>query len=198
MYGETLPEGLKKNQKLPNTILTPTTKAGIGEHDMPLSGKQIVEQKLLSPEQWAEVSDVALKLFARGRELSAERGLILVDTKYEFGYDEQGLLTLADEIHTPDSSRYWKADSYALRMGEGKEPESLDKEFLRLWITARCDPYKDPIPSIPEETLVEFSAKYIALYETITGKTFEPAATEFPIRARVRKALQKYVKNGRR
>ncbi len=198
MYGETFPDGMKKNEKLPKTILTPTTKAGTGEHDMPITGEQIVSQKLLTAEQWKEVSEVALKLFERGSELAARRGLILVDTKFEFGYDEQGVLTIADEILTPDSSRYWIADTYEARMAEGKEPESLDKEFLRLWISSRCDPYKDPIPPIPDDTLVDFSAKYIALYETITGKAFEPAPAEFPIRARIRKALQKYVKNGKR
>lgn len=194
MYGATLPDGMKKNQKLPATLLTPTTKGDVGEHDLPISGEEIVAKGLLSAEKWKELADTALKLFARGRELAAKRGLILVDTKYEFGYDDNGRLTLADEVHTPDSSRYWKMNSYESRMAEGKEPESLDKEFLRLWIASKCDPYKDPIPDIPEDTLAEFSAKYIALYETISGKKFDPSPSPLPIRERIRENLKKYMK----
>lgn len=196
LYGTPLPDGMKKNEKLPHTLLTPTTKGDAGEHDLPITGEQIVAQGLLSAQKWQELAETALALFARGRERAAKRGLILVDTKYEFGYDDQGRLTLADEVHTPDSSRYWKQDSYAARLLEGKEPESLDKEFLRLWISQRCDPYKDPIPEIPDDTMVDFSSRYMALYETISGKTFEPAASDFPIRERILQNLRKYVKGG--
>lgn len=191
LYGHRLPEGLKKNQKLPATILTPTTKGAVGAHDVPVTADEIVARGLLTKTQWDEVARLSLALFARGREIAAKNGLILVDTKYEFGIDEKGAIVLADEIHTPDSSRYWIAASYAERFARGEEPESLDKEFLRLWISARCDPYKEPIPDIPPETLVEFSGKYIRLYEQVTGETFRPAEPETPVRVRIEKNLRR-------
>jgi phosphoribosylaminoimidazole-succinocarboxamide synthase len=200
LYGHKFPDGLKKSQKLPQTIITPTTKAEQGEHDAPITAEEIVKQKLLTQAQWDELSRLALAVFARGREIAAKNGLILVDTKYEFGTDpETGKITLADEIHTPDSSRYWIAETYQKKFETGANPDSLDKEFLRLWINARCDPYKDPIPEIPAETLIEFSEKYIRLYEQVTGKTFERASLDTPLRERIRNALKKelpeYFKN---
>jgi phosphoribosylaminoimidazole-succinocarboxamide synthase len=111
--------------------------------------------------------------------------VILVDTKYEFGADEHGRITLADEIHTPDSSRYWLASSYAERFEGGLDPESLDKDFLRRWISARCDPYRDPIPPIPRETLIEFAERYITLFETVTGLPFVAPDEVTPIRQRI-------------
>jgi phosphoribosylaminoimidazole-succinocarboxamide synthase len=191
LYGVPFPDGLVKNQKLPDTVLTPTTKADKGEHDAPITPKEIVAKGLLSQAQWDELARLSLALFARGREIAARNGLILVDTKYEFGVDETGRITLADEVHTPDSSRYWLTKSYAERLQAGKEPESLDKEFLRLWIRERCDPYKDPIPTIPAETLVAFSEKYIRLYETVTGKKFEKPSLAQPVRDRVEANLRK-------
>lgn len=191
LYGIDFPDGLAKNQKLPRTILTPTTKAAQGAHDAPISPAEIVERGLLSQAQWDELARVSLALFARGREIAAKNGLILVDTKYEFGVDGDGRITLADEVHTPDSSRYWKADSYAARLAAAAEPESLDKEFLRLWIATRCDPYKDPIPEIPPDTLLEFSGKYIALFEQVTGKRFDPPSLDRPVRERVAASLKK-------
>ena len=192
VYGQELPDGMVKNVKLPKTILTPTTKAsGPGGHDEPITAEEIVEQGLLTQSQWDELARISLELFARGREISAANGLILVDTKYEFGVDEDGTITLADEVHTPDSSRFWQAGSYEERLAAGQEPESLDKEFLRLWVTARCDPYKDPIPEIPAETIVEFGRKYIKLYETVTGETFEAPAFDEPVRDRVEANLKK-------
>jgi phosphoribosylaminoimidazole-succinocarboxamide synthase len=191
LYGHRLPDGLKKNQKLPTTILTPTTKGAVGAHDVPVTADEIVARGLLTKAQWEEVARLSLALFARGREIAGRNGLILVDTKYEFGVDGTGAIVLADEIHTPDSSRYWIAAGYAERFARGEEPESLDKEFLRLWIAARCDPYKEPIPDIPEETLVEFSGKYIRLYEQVTGETFQPAEPEIPVRARIEKNLRR-------
>ncbi|OFW95734.1 MAG: phosphoribosylaminoimidazolesuccinocarboxamide synthase, partial [Alphaproteobacteria bacterium RIFCSPHIGHO2_12_FULL_45_9] len=137
MYGITFPEGLRENQKLPETIITPTSKAFDAGHDEPLSAAEIVDQKLLTQEQWDTVSAYALKLFARGREMAAKRGLILVDTKYEFGFDADGNIMLADEIHTPDSSRYWFLESYADRFAKGEKPESFDKDFVRNWVNAR-------------------------------------------------------------
>ena len=191
MYGHFFPEGLIKNQQLPGTILTPTTKAEQGEHDAPITATEIVEQGLLSQEQWDELSRLSHVIFACGRKIAAENGLILVDTKYEFGLDENGTITLADEVHTPDSSRYWKVASYQDRLAKGEEPESLDKEFLRLWVSSRCDPYKDPIPEIPPETLVEFSNKYITLFETVTGLDFQHPNMAMPVRDRVRENLRR-------
>ena len=191
MYGHEFPDGLVRNQKLPGTILTPTTKAAQGDHDAPITATEIVEQNLLSQKVWDELAELSLAIFARGREIAAANGLILVDTKYEFGVDGDGRITLADEVHTPDSSRYWMTDSYDARMAAGENPESLDKEFLRLWISARCDPYKDPIPDIPGETLLEFSTKYVKLFEQVTGQTFQRPAMDRSVRDRVRENLAK-------
>ncbi len=192
LYGHKFPDGLKKSQKLPETIITPTTKAEAGFHDAPITAREIVDQKILTQAQWDEVSKLALAVFARGREIAAKNGLILVDTKYEFGFDpSSGKITLADEIHTPDSSRYWIADTYKAKFEAGANPDSLDKEFLRLWINARCDPYKDPIPEIPAETLIEFSEKYIRLYEQVTGTKFQRASLDTPLRERIKAALKK-------
>ena len=191
LYGHDFPDGLVKNQKLPGTILTPTTKAAQGEHDAPITTIEIVEQNLLSQDQWDKLAELSLAIFARGREIANDNGLILVDTKYEFGLDRDGHITLADEIHTPDSSRYWIADSYAGRLDAGDEPESLDKEFLRLWIRGICNPYKDPIPEIPAATLMEFSGKYVDLYERVTGLDFKKPTMETPMADRIRSCLTK-------
>jgi phosphoribosylaminoimidazole-succinocarboxamide synthase len=192
VYGIALPDGLKKNDKLPATIITPTTKAEAGGHDAPITPVEIVAQRLLPQAQWDEVTRLAMALFARGRAIAARHGLILVDTKFEFGLDAEGRITLADEILTPDSSRYWRAESYPARLALGKEPESLDKEFLRLWISNRCDPYKQPIPAIPDDTLVEFAGKYIALFEAVTGKSFNAPPSGEPIKQRIRRNLDAY------
>jgi len=186
LYGHQFPDGLVKNQKLLETILTPTTK---GERDAPITAQEIVAEGLLSQAQWDEVAEISFKLFARGREIAARHGLILVDTKYEFGTDKTGRITVADELHTPDSSRYWKQASYAKRMATGKEPEGLDKEFLRLWIRAQCDPYSEPVPDIPLDTLNDFSQRYVALYEAVTGQTFEYGIDDPPIYDRIRTNL---------
>lgn len=167
----TLPEGLKKNQKLAEPVFTPTTKSD--EHDRPITPKEIIDEGLLSQDLAVEVERVAKALFKRGQEIALSHGLILVDTKYEFGIDENDKLTLIDEIHTPDSSRYWKAASYDERFNKDEEPEYFDKEFLRLWFKDHCDPYKDKIlPKAPSELIVELSRRYIEIYETITGKPF--------------------------
>ncbi len=155
MYGLHFPDGLRENEKLPFPVITPTTKARDGEHDEPIAPAAIIERGLLSAAQWDEVSAAALTLFARGRDLAARRGLILVDTKYEFGLDRAGRIVLADEIHTPDSSRYWFALSYQRRFAAGEPPDSFDKDFLRRWVAARCDPYRDPLPPIPRDVIAE-------------------------------------------
>lgn len=193
MYGVRFPDGLRENQKLPQTIITPTTKAADGAHDEPLTPDDILGRGLLTSEQWQTVTRYAHALFARGREIAARHGLILVDTKYEFGITEDGTILLADEIHTPDSSRYWFAESYERRVAAGERPESFDKDFVRTWVTARCDPYKDKIPEIPREVILEAARVYIGAYEMITGKAFElPPAGADPL-ARIRASLARYV-----
>lgn len=193
LYGIRFPEGLRRNEKLPQTILTPTTKGDVGGHDAPVSEAEIVERGLLTAVQWDEVRALALAVFARGRELAAARGLILVDTKYEFGLDDAGRIVLADEIHTPDSSRWWRAGSYAERFACDQDPETLDKDFLRRWIIERCDPYREPIPPIPQETLIEFALRYIAQYETITGLPFTPPPAAPPPALRLRENVARYL-----
>ncbi|MBB42815.1 MAG: phosphoribosylaminoimidazolesuccinocarboxamide synthase [Rhodospirillaceae bacterium] len=191
MYGLKFPDDLIKNQKLPKTIVTPTTKAAYDAHDKPISPDEIIRTGLLNKSQWKSLKDISLALFARGREIAAGNGLILVDTKYEFGLSSDGCIVVADEIHTPDSSRYWYANSYKECFKAGREPISLDKEFLRLWITKRCDPYTDLIPDIPIETVKEFSNRYIHLYERVTGQTFENSQITTPIIDRIRKNLSR-------
>ncbi len=192
MYGHTFPDGLRENQKLPQTIITPTTKAFDAGHDEELTAAQIVERGLLTQAQWDEVTAKALALFARGREMAAERGLILVDTKYEFGFDDAGKIILSDEINTPDSSRYWFAASYPERYEAGQRPDSFDKDFVRSWVTQRCDPYKDPIPEVPAEVVLEAARIYIEAFETITGQTFQVSAEMTPVLERIRANLAPY------
>jgi phosphoribosylaminoimidazole-succinocarboxamide synthase len=192
MYGVRLPDGMRENEKLPETIITPTTKAAIGRHDEPLAPSAIVGNGILTAAQWQSLSHYALALFRRGRSIAAARGLILVDTKYEFGTDQAGRIVLADEIHTPDSSRYWLAASYGDRFESGARPESFDKDFVRNWVAARCDPYKDPIPDIPGTIIMETALVYVRAYETITGKTFQPPAPDEPVLERIRRNLAKY------
>jgi len=189
IYGHTFADGYAKNAKLPQNIITPTTKPADGGHDAPITEAEILATQLVTTAQWEDIAQKALALFARGQELAAEKGLILVDTKYEFGVDENGVVTIADEIHTPDSSRYWIADTYQDRIDAGQEPESLDKEFLRLWVAGQCDPYNEPIPEIPTDTVQVFSDKYIALFERATGLTFDKTDASVPVRDRIRAAL---------
>jgi phosphoribosylaminoimidazole-succinocarboxamide synthase len=192
MYGATLPDGLRDNQRLPAPIITPTTKAFDGGHDEPLSAQAILDQGLLSAEQWATVSGYALALFARGQTIAAERGLILVDTKYEFGLDPEGRIVLADEIHTPDSSRYWFAQTYAEKFAAGTRPDSFDKDFVRSWVAARCDPYKDPIPEIPPSLIAETAQVYIKAFETITGQAFQAPPANERVLDRIRRNLAQF------
>ncbi len=192
MYGHRFPDGLRANEKLPQTILTPTTKAFDAGHDEELTPERIIEGGLLTEAQWAEVSALALDLFARGREMAAKQGLILVDTKYEFGFDAEGRIILADEIHTPDSSRYWFAGSYQARFEAGEAPESFDKDFIRRWVTARCDPYKDALPDIPAEIVLEAARIYVSVFETITGREFPLPPADEPVLERVRRNLARY------
>ncbi len=192
MYGHRLPDGMRDNERLPTPIITPTSKADYGGHDAPLTGDEILAQKLLNPAQWLALNDYALALFARGQAMAAERGLILADTKYEFGTDPDGRIILADEIHTPDSSRYWRASSYQARFEAGERPESFDKDFVRSWVAARCDPYHDEIPEIPEDLILATSAVYIEAFETITGLTFTPPPGAGTVLERIRANLAEF------
>jgi phosphoribosylaminoimidazole-succinocarboxamide synthase len=192
MYGHVLPDGMRDNQILARPIITPTSKAFDGDHDAPLTASDILSQGLLTADQWDEVSTAALALFARGQQMAAERGLILVDTKYEFGTDQNGKVLIADEIHTPDSSRYWIASGYEAAFERGTRPPSFDKDVIRSWVAARCDPYHDPLPEIPAEMIAATSAVYVQAYEAITGRTFAPDLSGDTVLDRVRTALQPY------
>ncbi|MFC1619722.1 phosphoribosylaminoimidazolesuccinocarboxamide synthase [Candidatus Neomarinimicrobiota bacterium] len=190
--GNALPEGFKKNERLAETILTPTTKSE--EHDRPISPDEIVAEGWMTAEDWEAASAIALKLFAFGQKIAAERGLILVDTKYEFGKDEGGNILLIDEIHTPDSSRYWIAGSYKERMAQSAEPDNIDKEFLRLWFAENCDPYNDPVlPPAPEGLRIELSRRYILLYEMITGEAFPFPESGESMRERMKRNLASWL-----
>jgi phosphoribosylaminoimidazole-succinocarboxamide synthase len=196
VYGLDLPEGLQDNQALPEPVITPTSKAFDGAHDEPLTPRDIIDGKLLTELQWERVSTYALALFGRGQELAAKRGLILVDTKYEFGVDRQGTIILADEIHTPDSSRYWMADTYQERFERGERPVSFDKDFVRSWVTQRCDPYKDEIPAIPSSLIEATADVYRSAFEKITGASFEPDRNGATVLDRVRANLAPYFTAG--
>ncbi|MBI5644818.1 phosphoribosylaminoimidazolesuccinocarboxamide synthase [Candidatus Kaiserbacteria bacterium] len=185
----TLPDRMKKNQKLPHPVFDPTTKEDT--HDRTLTESEMIAEGLITKELFDAVRETATKLFLRGQEIAAKHGLILVDTKYEFGLDEHSNLMLIDEIHTPDSSRYWKLGSYEERTARGEEPQYFDKEFLRLWFKDNCDPYKDAVlPDAPEELVEELSRRYISIYEEITGSRFEKG--EIPIPKRIERNLKPF------
>jgi phosphoribosylaminoimidazole-succinocarboxamide synthase len=170
IYGIQFPEGLKKNQKLDDPVITPTTKAEIG-HDERLTEEEILTRQIVTPEIWKQMKHVALALFKRGQEICDAAGIILVDTKYEMGiYD--GKLTLIDEVHTPDSSRYWVKETYEERLQQGKEPESYDKEPLRIWFKEQGYTGEGKPPHMPPEFIAKMSTLYQAIYEKITGKEF--------------------------
>lgn len=186
--GHALPDGLKKNEPLPEAILTPSTKAEKGGHDESVSRDVVLARGLVDEATFAEAERIARALFARGREICAKHGLILVDTKYEMGRAPDGSIVVIDEIHTPDSSRIWLADSYEARLAAGEEPESFDKEYVRRWLAAEGFTGDGPIPKIPDEVRVEASRRYIEACETIRGEPFVPDL-EDPI-TRIRKNLR--------
>jgi len=189
--GNVLPNGLVKNQRLDSNMLTPTTKEE--HHDHPVSPEEIINEGWMTREDWDYCSEKALKLFDFGQEKASEHGLILVDTKYEMGKNADGKIALIDEIHTPDSSRYWIAETYEERMATGQEPQNIDKEFLRLWFVDNCDPYNDEtLPDAPEELVAELSSRYIYLYESITGNEFPFPDTNKPVLERILENLNGY------
>jgi phosphoribosylaminoimidazole-succinocarboxamide synthase len=185
--GHALPDGLKKHQRLPEPIITPTTKAPKGEHDVSGSREEILASGHVTARDFDQAAELATKLFEAGQKICAERGLILVDTKYEFGRDKGGRLIAIDEIHTPDSSRFWQADSYAARFAAGKDPEPLDKDFVRRWYLSQGYKGDGEAPPMPDDVRVGAAERYIEAFEQITGGPFVPD-TEPPL-ARISKNL---------
>lgn len=186
--GHRLPEGMKKNEPLPAPILTPSTKAGKGDHDVSVSKDELLASGAVSPAHFEAAAAIAARLFAHGQAVAAARGLILADTKYEMGLAPDGTVMVIDEIHTPDSSRYWFADDYEARLARGEEPRSLDKEYVRRWLVEEGKYGGDgPPPRLPDEVRVEAAKRYIRNYELVTGRTFVPD-TRPPV-ARIAAAL---------
>jgi phosphoribosylaminoimidazole-succinocarboxamide synthase len=183
IYGYTFPDGMNKNEPLPEPIITPTTKGREGEHDERITCAEVVERGLLDPETWDQAQAVALDVFRRGQEIARRGGLVLVDTKYELGRAPDGQMMLIDEVHTPDSSRFWVADSYEDRVARGEEPENFDKEFLRLWYAARGYRGDGEPPTATDELITQVSQRYIACYEKLTGQPFVPGT--YPVGERL-------------
>ncbi len=183
IYGYRFPEGLRKNAPLPEPIITPTTKGLAGAHDERLTCREVVEWGLLDAETWEQVQAASLAIFQRGQEIAARNGLILVDTKYEFGRAADGRVVLIDEVHTPDSSRFWKAETYESCLAAGEEPENFDKEFVRLAYAEKGYRGDGEIPPMPTELWVAASQRYIAIYEMLTGQAFVPG--EYPVEPRL-------------
>jgi phosphoribosylaminoimidazole-succinocarboxamide synthase len=180
LCGVAMPEGLRENDRFPNPIITPSTKADNGDHDEDITREEILSKGIVSTEDYLVLEDYTRKLFQRGTEIAASRGLILVDTKYEFGKTKEGKIVLIDEIHTPDSSRYFYADGYAERQEKGTSQKQLSKEFVRQWLIENGFQGLDEqqIPAMSDEKIIEISNRYIELYEQITGEAFVKAATE--------------------
>jgi phosphoribosylaminoimidazole-succinocarboxamide synthase len=185
--GHALPDGMRKNQPLPSALLTPSTKADKGGHDESVSREEILARGLLGADEFEEAAEMCRRLFAFGQAEARKRGLILVDTKYEIGRRPDGKLVFIDEIHTPDSSRYWYADDYEARFARGDEPRGLDKEYVRRTLAEQGYRGEGPPPPLTAEVRCEAARRYIALFELITGKPFAPDTAE-PI-ARIARAL---------
>ncbi len=183
IYGYRFPEGLRKNAALPEPILTPTTKDGATGHDERLTCADVVDKGYLDAATWKQIQSVALAIFERGQRVAKKAGLILVDTKYEFGRAPDGTVMLIDEVHTPDSSRFWKADTYAARFGVGEEPENFDKEFVRMVYVEKGYRGDGDIPAMPDNLWVAASQRYITIYEMLTGQAFVPGV--YPVEPRL-------------
>ena len=188
IYGHRFPDGLKKDQALPEPIITPTTKAASG-HDERLTLAEVTEKGILDGRTWEQVQAAALAVFKRGQELARRAGLILVDTKYEFGLTPEGQLLLIDEVHTPDSSRFWKADAYAASLAAGDEPENFDKELVRKAYIERGYQGEGEPPVLPAELWAAASQRYIAIYEMLTGQDFVPG--RYPVDDRLMENLKR-------
>lgn len=188
LYGHRLPDGIERHGPLREPIVTPTTKAVAGGHDEPVSPADVVARGLVEPALWERVRSVALALFARGTEVAADAGFVLADTKYELGLAPDGRLLLIDEVHTPDSSRYWATASLQARLASGDEPESFDKEPVRLALRATGYRGDGPPPQLDQATWDEASRRYVALFERLTGELFRPAPE--PAAPRIRTAVE--------
>lgn len=182
--GHKLPEGLKKDQKLPKPLLTPSTKAEKGQHDESVSREDVIHRGLLTAAEFDKIAEISMKLFEFGQKIAAKNGIILVDTKYEFGYDENGKITLIDEIHTPDSSRFWFMDTYEELFRTGKEQGKIDKEYVRKWLADRGFVGEGAVPEIPDDVRVEAAKRYIEAYELVTGQQFRAVAGDPTARIR--------------
>jgi phosphoribosylaminoimidazole-succinocarboxamide synthase len=191
IYGYNFPEGLHKNDPLPAPIITPTTKGAAGAHDERITVADVAPMGLATADEWEAVQAAALALFACGQEIAARAGLLLVDTKYEFGVDSDGRVTLIDEVHTPDSSRFWRAESYPRRQAAGQEPENFDKEFVRLHHAALGYRGEGEPPPWTTDLAVEAAERYIAVFEQLTGQTFAPGAQ--PAAPRIEAALRTWL-----
>jgi phosphoribosylaminoimidazole-succinocarboxamide synthase len=189
IYGYDFPESLKKNQALPKPIITPTTKGGATGHDERLTCAEVTEKGLLDEEVWEQVQSAALTIFKRGQDVANKAGLILVDTKYEFGIAPDGNVMLIDEVHTPDSSRYWKSDTYEAKFNAGNEPENFDKEFVRIAYAEKGYRGDGEIPAMPVELWASASERYITIYEHLTGEAFVPGS--YPVEPRLVENLEK-------
>lgn len=189
IYGYDFPEGLQKNAALPEPIITPTTKSGATGHDERLTCAEVVEKGLLDKQTWDQVQAASLAVFKHGQEIANKAGVILVDTKYEFGCATDGSVVLIDEVHTPDSSRFWKADTYAERFAAGEEPENFDKEFVRIAYAEKGYRGDGEIPAMPAELWASASERYITIYELLTGKTFESGS--YPVEQRLLENLER-------
>jgi phosphoribosylaminoimidazole-succinocarboxamide synthase len=183
IYGYHFPHGLQKNAELPKPIITPTTKGMAGAHDERLTCAEVTEKGLIDKAAWEQVQAAALAVFKRGQELALKSGLILVDTKYEFGRTQAGQVVLIDEVNTPDSSRFWKADSYPARFESGEEPENFDKEFVRIAYAEKGYRGNGEVLAMPISLWVSACQRYISIYESLTGKLFEPG--EYPVERRL-------------
>jgi len=188
IYGYKFGEGLQKNQQLPEPIITPTTKGGPTGHDERLTCAEVVSKGFLDATTWDFLQTAALAIFKRGQQVAQQAGLLLVDTKYEFGRSADGKILLIDEVHTPDSSRFWKADSYATKFATGEEPENFDKEFVRLAYVAQGYRGDGPAPQLPDDVWVGASQRYITIYEMLTGEKFIPGA--YPVEPRLQENLR--------
>ncbi len=186
IYGYSFPDGLQKNDPLPEPIITPTTKAGPGEHDERLTCAEVVERGLLDAKTWDAVQEAALAIFRRGQAVASAAGFCLVDTKYEFGWAPDGTLVLIDEVHTPDSSRFWRADTM-----KAAQPDQWDKEYVRLWYAQQGYRGDGPRPELPTAVMAEAARRYIALYEGLTGRAFVPGP--YPAGPRIASVLASFL-----
>ena len=190
VYGMRFPDGMKKNDPLPRPIITPTTKGSMGAHDRPISEGDIVDSGLVEARLWDEVRSIALSVFERGEQAAAEAGLVLVDTKYEFGLDPEGGVVIIDEVHTPDSSRFWRAATVEERLAAGGEPENLDKEVVRIAFAAQGFVGEGDPPPLATGLAVRTAGAYLEVFEVLTGRPLVPAS--YPATPRVVTALRSY------